>query len=95
MDLTQAVLLTVIVVLTVFLVIVGFQAFFTLKDLRRTLTKMNKLMDDTDELVSDVKGPLHSATNIFTAITAGAGIAHLLKKVHKLEGKHERSHSRE
>lgn len=90
MDITQAVLLTVIVVLTVFLIIIGFQAYFTLKDLRKTLTKMNGLMDDTDELVSQVKGPVHSVSNLFTAITAGAGIAHLIKKVNKLEDKHER-----
>jgi len=95
MDIIQAVLLTVIVVLTIFLIVIGFQAFFTLKDLRRTLTKMNRLMDDTDDLVSEVKGPVHSATNLFTALTAGAGIAHLLKKVQKLEGKHERTHTRQ
>jgi len=93
MDLSQAILLIVIVVLTIFIVVIGFQAFITLKDLRKTLIKMNKLMDDTDELVDEIKGPIHSATSMFTAITAGAGIAHLLKKVQKFEGKHERSSS--
>ena len=60
MDLIQAILLSVIVVLTIFLVVIGFQAFFVLKDLRKTLGKMNQLMEDTDSLVSQVKKPIES-----------------------------------
>ncbi len=89
MDLSQAVLLSVIVVLAIFLAIIGFQAFFTLKDLRRTLSRMNQLIDHADEVVVNIKKPVESAGNIFTALTAGLGIAHLLKKVKLLEGKHE------
>lgn len=44
-------------------------------------------MDDADELISDIKKPMHAASNIFGALTAGAGIAHLLKKIKQLEGK--------
>ncbi|OGD99774.1 hypothetical protein A3J17_04295 [Candidatus Curtissbacteria bacterium RIFCSPLOWO2_02_FULL_40_11] len=90
MDLTQAILLSVIVVLAIFLVVIGFQAFFVLKDLRKSLTKMNKLMEDADGLVSDVKKPVNTVTSLFTALTAGAGIAHIIKKVKQLEGKSER-----
>ncbi len=90
MDLTQAILLSVIVVLTIFLVVIGFQAFFVLKDLRKTLGKMNQLMEDTDSLVSQVKKPIESVGGVLTTLTAGAGIAHLLKKLKKGEDKHER-----
>ena len=90
MDLTQAILLSVIVVLAIFLVVIGFQAFFVLKDLRKSLTKMTKLMEDADGLVSDVKKPVNTVTSLFTALTAGAGIAHIIKKVKQLEGKSER-----
>ena len=89
MDITQAVILTVIVVLTVFLLVIGFQAFFVLKDLRRTLGKMNKLMEDTDNIVEQVKKPVESALNLFAAVATGAGIAHLLKRVQNLRDKHE------
>ena len=85
MDINQAVLLSVIVILTIFLVVIGIQAFLTLKDLRKTLIKMNKLMDDTDGLVSQVKKPVESFSHIFSAITAGAGIAHLIKSFKKLD----------
>lgn len=81
MDATQAILLSVAVVLTLFLVVVGLQAFFTLKDLRKTLKKVNKLMDDADDIVAQVKKPIETAGSVFTAVTAGAGIAHIIKRL--------------
>ena len=81
MDATQAILLSVAVVLAVFIVVVGIQAFFTLKDLRKTLKKANKLMDNADDIVSQVKKPIETAGSIFTAVTAGAGIAHIIKRL--------------
>lgn len=80
MDTTQIVLLAVIVVLAIFLVALGFQVFFVLKDLRKTLTRANRLFDDADDLVGQVRKPIQSAGNFVTALTAGAGIAHLLKR---------------
>ena len=87
MDLTQAVLLSTIVVLSIFLVFLGFQVYFVLKDFRHTLHRVNRLMDSADDLVVEIKKPITSLSGIFTAITAGAGIAHFLKR---LEGKNER-----
>lgn len=93
MDITQAVLLTVIIVLTIFLLIIGFQAFFVLKDLRKTLVKMNKLFEDTDSIIERVQKPVESASHFFTAIAA-AGLAGLLKKGHRQDTNHERSQPR-
>ncbi len=89
MDITQAALLSAIVVLAIFLVAVGLQAFLTLKDLRKTLKKANKLMDDADNIVSQIKKPIETAGSVFTAVTAGAGIAHLIKRLTS-DLKHER-----
>ncbi|KKR78081.1 MAG: hypothetical protein UU23_C0004G0063 [Candidatus Curtissbacteria bacterium GW2011_GWA1_40_9] len=47
-------------------------------------------MDDADNIVSQVKKPIETAGNLFTAVTAGAGIAHIIKKITG-ETKHERS----
>lgn len=85
MDLTQIVLLSIIIVLAIFLVVLGFQLFFVLRDVRRTLVRMNKLFDDADELVSQVRKPIESAGNLFTSVIAGAGIAHFLKRGEKDE----------
>lgn len=80
MDTTQVILLAVIIVLAIFFVVLGFQVYFVLKDIRRTLWRMNRLFDDADDLVGQVKKPIESAGNFFTALTAGAGLAHLLKR---------------
>ena len=80
MDITQTILLAIIIVLTVFLVVLGSQAFFVLKDFRKTLRKVNRLFDDADDLVGSVKNPIRSAGSIIQALTAGAGFAHLLKR---------------
>lgn len=61
--------------------IVGLQAYFALKDLRKTLKKANKLMGDVDSIVEQIKKPIETAGNVFTAVTAGAGIAHIIKKL--------------
>ena len=87
MDTTQTVLLAIIIVLAIFLVALGFQVFFVLKDLRKTLHRMNMLFDDANQLVTDIKKPVESAGNFVTALTAGAGIAHLLKKGKKEKNK--------
>ncbi len=81
MDATQAILLSAIVVLAIFIIVVGTQAFLTLKDLRKTLKKANKLMDDAEDIVSQVKKPIETVGSVFTALTAGAGIAHIIKRL--------------
>lgn len=89
-DPTQIVLIAVILVLAIALVVLGFQAFFALKDLRKTLFRMNRLFDDADDLVTEVKKPIAKAGSLFTAITTGAGLVHLLKKGSKNERPREK-----
>lgn len=80
MDTTQIVLLAIVIILFVFLVALGFQAFFVLRDLRKTLVRMNKLFNDADDLVDQVRKPIATAGNFVTALVAGAGLTHLLKR---------------
>lgn len=89
MDTTQAIILTVIIVLTIFLAIIGYQLFFVLKEFRLTLKKTNKILEDTQDFITQVKKPIESANSVITAITTGAGIARFLKRI-KEEEKHER-----
>ena len=88
MDTSQVILLAVVIVLAIFLVALGFQVYFVLKDIRKTLMRMNRLFDDADDLVGQVKKPIDSASNFFTALTAGAGLAHILKR--KTETPHKK-----
>lgn len=83
MDITQTVLLAVTIVLAVFLVVLGFQIFFVLKDVRHTLFKINTLFDAADDMIGKVKKPVESASGLLSALATGVGIAHILKKVQK------------
>lgn len=47
-------------------------------------------MDDTGDIVEQIKKPIETAGNVFTAVTAGAGIAHIIKKITG-DVKHERN----
>lgn len=85
MDLTQIVLLSVIIVLAVFLVILGVQLFFVLRDLRKSLQRMNIFFDEANQLVDEVKKPIEQAGSLVTALTTGAGIINFLKRLKKDE----------
>lgn len=83
MDITQTVLLAVTIVLAVFMVVLGFQIFFVLKDVRKTLFKINNIFDEADDMIGRVKKPVESVTGLLSALATGVGIAHILKKVSK------------
>ncbi len=83
MDTTQIVLISVIVVLTLFLVVIGFQVFFLIRDFRKTLARTNRLLDATDQLFTNTKKPIEASGPSFAAITTGVGLAHFLKKLEK------------
>lgn len=78
-DTAQAILLFVVVVLTVLLVVLGVQIFFILKDFRKTLTKANKVLDDTSLITESVSGPISSFSNLTAGIKLGSSILKLLK----------------
>ncbi len=80
LDTAQMILLLVIVTLTVLLVVLGTQIFFILRELRKTVAKANKVLDDTGMITHSVSRPMSSLSTILTGLKAGAGVASLLKK---------------
>lgn len=67
MDSTQLLLLIVIIVLTIFLVVIGVQVFFILKELRVTLDKLNKVLTDAGQITEKIKEP----ATLLTGLTHG------------------------
>lgn len=87
-DTAQIILLVVVVILTILLVLLGTQVFFILRELRRTVSKANKVLDHTGAITQSVSGPISSLSNLATGIKAGALVARILrgkgKKINKL-----------
>lgn len=76
-DPAQTVLFLVIIALTVLLLVLGFQVFFILRELRKTIEKANKILDDTGEITQSVSGPIASLSSLAMGLKTGAVIAKL------------------
>lgn len=79
-DAAQTVLLLVVVVLTVLLVILGVQVFYILRELRQTVVKANRVLDDTAQITESVSAPISSLSSIIAGVKTGAAIAQIFKK---------------
>lgn len=83
-DTAQAVLLFVLVVLAVLLLVLGVQVFFILRELRTTVSKANKVLDDTGVITESVSGPISSISSLTAGVKTGAAILSLFKRGKKV-----------
>ncbi len=91
-DPAQTVLFLVIIILTILLVVLGIQVFFILRELRKTIDKANKVLDDTGVITESVSKPISSLSTLAMGLKTGATIAKILqggKKHHEKEKKNE------
>ncbi len=78
-DPAQTVLFLVIIILTVLLVVLGIQVFSILRELRKTIDKTNKVLDDTGVITESVSKPLSSLSTLAMGLKTGATIAKILQ----------------
>ena len=93
-DPVQLVLLIVILVLTILLVILGVQVFLILKELRQTISKTNKVLDNAGSITENIEAPLEALSSLALGVKASSLIT-IAKFVRSLLGKHhddERKH---
>ncbi len=79
-DPAQILLFIVIITLTVLLVVLGIQVFFILRDLRKTISKANKVLDNTGEITESVSAPLSGLSSVLMGLKAGGVVAKIVKK---------------
>jgi hypothetical protein len=84
MDAAQMLLLAVIVILTLILVLLGIQVFLILKEFRRTVLKVNKVLDDTGVISESIATPVSNLSGIFGGVKAGLSLLTMLKKKKKI-----------
>jgi hypothetical protein len=82
-DAVQLVLLIVIVVLTVLLVVLGIQVYYIFKELRTTLKKTNRVLDNADSITSNIEGPLSALSSLALGTKAASllTVAKFIKNV--------------
>jgi uncharacterized protein YoxC len=77
-DPAQTALFLIIIILTILLVVLGFQVFFVLKELRKTLDKLNKVLDDAGTITESVSKPISSLSSLTEGLKLGAKIARIV-----------------
>ena len=93
MDSAQIILIIVIILLTVLLAVLGIQVFFILKEFRKTVSKANKVLDNTNVITQSVSAPISSLSSIATGIKTGATFINFFRKI--LSDKDDRKKKRE
>ncbi len=71
-DPVQMILLIVIVVLTVLLVVLGVQVFLILRELKITVKKTNKILDNANSITENIDGPLSALSSLVLGVKAGS-----------------------
>lgn len=84
-DTAQTVLLLALSILTILILILGVQIFFILRELRSTIEKTNKILDDAGTITESVSGPISTLSSVAAGVKTGAFIANLLKRKKKKE----------
>lgn len=82
-DITQFVLLTVVVSLSVVLMIIGIQLIGILKELKITVQKTNKIMDDFGTVSESVAKPVSAASNFLLNLRGNSLVSSIVKMVMK------------
>ena len=83
LDLTQTVIIIVLVVLTTVLTAIGIQVFILLKEVRGSVKRLNNVIDNTEEILSKISHPAASIGNLLTGLKEGANIIETIVGVFK------------
>src|SRR5580704_9805906 len=88
-DPVQLVLLLVIIVLTILLVILGVQVFLILKELRHTISKTNRVLDNADAITENIEAPLSALSSLALGGVKASSLISVAKFVRSLLGRHK------
>ncbi len=85
METTQILLTIIVTTLTIILTITGIQFFFILKELRKSLQKINKILDDGMFFSTALTKSVNGIGGFLSGIKAGLSFLNLFKKRRKEE----------
>jgi hypothetical protein len=83
MDTTQLVIVIISSALTALLIILGIQVFYILKEMRRSIQKVNKMLDDAGKITGTVGDGVVNISGFVNGLKAG------ISAISQLKGKGE------
>lgn len=85
MDPVQYTIIVISIVLTILMVFVGVQVFYILAEVRRSVQKMNKMLDDAGKMTGSVSHTVEGMSGLVSGMKAGLA---LFSGLHK-KGDHD------
>ncbi len=80
-DTTQILLISVITVLTILLTIIGIQIVYILREFRRSMEKVNKILDDAGLMSGTVAKSISGLSGITSGLKTAFSLLGIFKKV--------------
>ncbi|OGG24231.1 hypothetical protein A3A79_03525 [Candidatus Gottesmanbacteria bacterium RIFCSPLOWO2_01_FULL_43_11b] len=80
MDPIQLLIIVVTLILTILLVVLGIQMWFILKEIRISIQKMNKMLDDMQKVTGTVGEGVSNLGGVMSGLKAGLSIFSSLRK---------------
>jgi hypothetical protein len=74
MDSTQLVIVIVSLSLTLLLIVLGIQVFYILKEIRFSIQKVNKMLDDFGVMTGTVSGGFTNMAGLVSGLKAGIAL---------------------
>lgn len=79
MDPIQLTIIVVTITLTILMVVLGIQVFFILKEIRLSVHKANKMLDDAGKVTETVSGGVASMGGFINGVRSGIAMITSLK----------------
>jgi nitrate reductase gamma subunit len=73
-DTTQVLLIVVVTTLTILLTVIGIQVFFILREFKRTIEKINKMLDDAGTISESIARPIASLSGGISGLSGITGL---------------------
>ncbi len=80
MDTTQVILIIIVTVLTILLSVIGIQIAFILAELKKTVEKVNKMLDDGGTVTGGIAKGVTNMGGLLDGIKTGLNVVNLFKK---------------
>jgi len=87
---TQILIFAVIIILTILMVIIGWQIYLILSEIKKALVKMNKTVDNVSDFAGNIGRSFQNLSGFSEGIKAVFGIFKLFKKGEKEDGERKK-----
>lgn len=87
MEATQILLIIIVATLTIILTVIGVQLIFILKEFKRSMSKVNRMLDDGNFISSTVVKSVSGISGLLAGVKTGLSVLNFFNKDKEEDGK--------